>query len=811
MRRSRALAAISVLTLAVLLVGAGPSSAGTGKSKGKDNAVRDTGTDYNKGRPMRIESSGSDNGPPETTPNRTQVGNKRTWLALDDANGSIYLKKYKLRGIGDHIEVWVADDGDGISKNTDFPRGDCRNGIRTTITDEQVAHLIDEFDGNIYPLESETFSTPPARDGSNALLPQIIPRLPDNLYHGEGDNIVVLVDNVRDDNFYDTDNANTLSYIAGFFFSVFNEYFDRNVMTIDAWDWIHRTGDNPPNEPSTDPCTSAPARPNLYESVFAHEYQHLLEYYEDVDEYSWVNEGLSNFSEILTGYADFSIPITETGFDSAVQCFLGNTGIQTPANPITFEGGPENSLTLWGDQNDDPSEILCDYGAASTIMMMLNSRYGTEFMGDLHREDANGLEGLQAGLDAVGAGTTARQVVHDWLAMVALDHQLDGGAALTGGDAGDFTADGIDGAINWDTVQTYSTPGAPPNGADFVRLRDASDAYLSAGEIAEISFNGAATHNPKPIEWTIDNGALYSGAGDNLDRAIIREVAVPANDPTLTFQAQWDTEEFWDFAFVQVSTDGGDTWESLANADTTTEHDPGAVPQVVAELPGFTGSSGGFVPETFDLSAYAGQNILLSFRYITDPSVTLPGFWVDDVTVGGTLISDGSTLDGWSSLTEINPIDVEGFTVQLVAYTDDGTAAWVGDLPLDGDFDGSLSGADVAAQIGTTAETVAALVTYNESSELIPDYAPYTLTVNGVVQPGGAEEAASSPADNLAPVLGAPAPVPAPAPAAEAPAPATNEGTDGSAPAAPEESAGAVSTAPAEQNGRSGSAPGRTK
>ena len=807
MRRSPALATLSILTVAVLLVGVGPASSEPGKDKGQGNDVRDTGSDYNNGRAMRFQSGSAEQAAAEkTTPNRSQVGSKRTWLGLDDELGTIYLKKYRLRGIGEHIEVWVADDNSKTSKDTNFPDGDCRNGIRTQVTDAQVAGLIDEFDNNIYPIESETWSVPPDRDGSDAILPQILP-MPDNLYRGEGDNIVVLVDNVRDANFYDTNNQNTLSYIAGFFYSVFNEYFDRNVMTIDAWDWIHRTGATPPNEPSTDPCLNAGARPFLYESVFAHEYQHLLEYYEDVDEYSWVNEGLSNFSEVLTGYADFEIPITQTGFDGAVQCFLGNAGIQTEANPIPFEGGPENSLTLWGDQNDDPSEILCDYGAASTIMMMLNTRYGTEFLSDLHSEDANGFEGLQAVLDAHGVEATASDIVHDWLVTVALDSLLEDGATLNGGDPADFTADGIDGAINWDTIQSYSTPGAPPNGADFVRLRDAAGEYLSAGEIDDISFAGVASHPPDPIEWTIDQGALFSGAGDNLDRAIAREITVPAGDPTLTFQAQWDTEELWDFGFVQISTDGGETWTSLSNDDTTSEHDPGAIPQVVANLPGFTGVSGGFVPETLDLSAYAGQTVLLSFRYITDGGVTGGGFWVDDVSVGGTLISDGSTLDGWSSLTEINPIEIEGYTVQLIAYEDDGSVAWIGELPVDSGFEGSLSGAELDAVIGSSAEVVAALVTYDESTELINKYAPYTLEVNGVVQPGGGAEAAS--AGDLADAVLAPAPAPATAPVDEAPAP-----PPGTAPASGSEdtsSTEAVSTAPVESNGRSGSAPGRTR
>ena len=39
-------------------------------------------------------------------------------------------------------------------------------------------------------------------------------------------------------------------------------------------------------------------------------------------------------------------------------------------------------------------------------------------------------------------------------------------------------------------------------------------------------------------------------------------------------------------------------------------------------------------------------------------------------------------IDGW---THVNPTPVNGFTVQLVAYTDDGHAAWIGQLPLDDD------------------------------------------------------------------------------------------------------------------------------
>ena len=178
----------------------------------------------------------------------------------------------------------------------------------TTVTDAQVQRLVTEFDGNIYPKETATFSTPPDRDGTNAALG------PDEDgnggdYTGGGEKTVTLVDNVRDDNFYTFPAAPT--YIAGFFSAQFNELLDRNVMTIDAFDWAHRTTDDPPDESTDDLCTSRPARPNLYEGTFAHEWQHLLHYYTDPFETTWVNEGLSDFAQTLTGYVD----ATATVFD----------------------------------------------------------------------------------------------------------------------------------------------------------------------------------------------------------------------------------------------------------------------------------------------------------------------------------------------------------------------------------------------------------------------------------------------------------------------------------------------------------------
>ena len=78
-------------------------------------------------------------------------------------------------------------------------------------------------------------------------VPREAPRPPQGLLQGPGDRIVTLIDNVRDENFYDTNNATSQPYIAGFYTSFYDDLTNRLVMSVDSFDWIHRTGANPPN------------------------------------------------------------------------------------------------------------------------------------------------------------------------------------------------------------------------------------------------------------------------------------------------------------------------------------------------------------------------------------------------------------------------------------------------------------------------------------------------------------------------------------------------------------------------------------
>jgi hypothetical protein len=656
------------------------------------------------------------------------------WPVINTVTGNALFRTFTLKAAGEKIEIW-------LDNNLSYPAAaDCRNdGLRNVVTQAQIDYFVGEFDANMYPKESQVFSLPPSRGGANASLYTLLPvTFPKGYFSGAGDKIVTLVTNIRDESFSD---VTFPSYVAGYHSSGINTFVDRNVMTIDSFDWVHRTGANPPNEPSAELCKNMPAKPHTYEGTFAHEYQHLLEFWASPGEKTWANEGLSDYAVSVVGYANLDRSVAEVGYEGHTQTFLGWRSLQTGANPIPQAlGGAENSLTSWQDQG--PLEILADYGAVWSFMEFLAGRYGVGFMTALHNEDRNGLDGVQAVLDRFMTGKTAQQIVHAWAAAVAVDQSSDDGAKVRGGaDEADYAIPSMHASINLANAQSYDTPGAPPNGSDYVLLRDAAGTPLHAAQVKSLEFAGAKVHDLLPVTFTSvtsapgheGNAAYFSPQANNLDRSMIADVTVPTPAPTLTFDAKWDLEDQWDYAFVQASTDGGTTWKSLANADTTTSHDPGARATIVAQLPGFTGA-GGWKSETFDLTPYAGRRILLQFRNMTDGASTGSGWWFDDIRVGGAAIGDGASFTGWRP--ELAAPAVAGFTVQLVGITG-ARSSIVAQVPLDADFRASLEGGKLRRLVGDQVDQVVAVVTYDEPTETITRYAPYTLTVNGVRQPGG--------------------------------------------------------------------------
>ncbi|MEX1104406.1 MAG: hypothetical protein WED87_09155, partial [Dehalococcoidia bacterium] len=554
---------------------------------------------------------------------------------------------------------------------------------------------------------------------------------------------VVLVDNVRDDNYYDTDNENSLSYIAGFFTTAMPVFHDRNVITIDSYDWAHRTGEDPPHAPSTDPCLNAPARPNLYEGVFAHEYQHLIHSDFDGDEFNWVNEGLSDLAEILTGYSHPERHIDEKGSDSHILNFLGWASVFHPDwNTIPRPSGPENSLTVWEDQG--PLEILADYGHAYYFMTYLQSQgYDQAFFTSWAHNPLNGIDGLNDTLATVGSSDTFGSLFLDMETAALVDAFVDADAIVTGADPGDVSNDGTNSTIHF-TDDAYAGGGAPPWGSDYIPLG-------AGGDLESVAFDGddAAVFPPGP-QWVVTGdyfGVVAAGAyPSNADLSIARAVTLGAGSE-LSFSHYHDTELAWDFGFVQVSDDGGATWSSVACTGTTSVHDPNAAPNIVDQMPGYTGTAGteaAPLTATCDLSAYTGA-VLISFRFMSDGFVEQGGWFVKDIAIDGTPVGANGDLTGWDNQMFFAPSTPLDFTLRLVGvsgvvdgfgHVTNATSVVVVDIPLDALNAGAATAGDLAALAAS--EHVFAIVSGVPEEEDNGIFGPYSLLVNGDAAADGA-------------------------------------------------------------------------
>jgi len=151
----------------------------------------------------------------------------------------------------------------------------------------------------------------------------------------------------------------------------------------------------------------------------------------------------------------------------------------------------------------------------------------------------------------------------------------------------------------------------------------------------------------------------WGGQADEMDSNMVTDVDLTGkNSATLTFDAWYDIEEQWDFAFAQVSVDDGKTWTSLGNDHTRSDVVAEGYPTIIDSMPGFTGKSNGWQAQSFDLSDYAGKKIKLRLRYATDWGTSLTGFFADNIKV----VADGKTLldDGGENTT--SPFTLNKFT-----------------------------------------------------------------------------------------------------------------------------------------------------
>lgn len=548
---------------------------------------------------------------------KAEVGDVE-WLYADG------WREFTLRAIGDNAEIWVAND-------LNYCEGDPRPAH--TVTDAQVNTLFDEFNSNIYPNNTNYFGLTNDRNGTGGLFTSWGY---DWYVTDNPQRVMILCYNIIDEGYCDPEYP---FYVAGFFWATMNDvYADRNVIHIDTYKWEDRIGPDV-------------GRPYLYEGVIAHEYEHAIHYDHDADEPSWVDEGMADLAGYLCGYGHSSGHI---------------------AYYMVYHRWP---LTNW-------LGSLQDYGQSYLFQLYLMENFSKAkpFASYLVDEQANGIEGIGNVLTSLEYTTTFDDIYHDWVLANYLDDisLIGNSGAKLGYDNLDIPSDDTWGySIDWSIKNNYKS-GNKGN----LPVQRYWGGYKSATvewPVRNIPAYAPVYQTYKGIQPELDanfrgdnttgipaHGGDYEWYGGNAD--LLFNTLTLANPITLgaganlSFWTNYQIETAWDFGFVQISTDSGGTWTSLANAHTTSDYDPAAHPDVIANVPGFTGSSGGWVEETFDLSAYAGESALIRFLFVTDWAYTETGWYIDDVTI---YIDDATigfsddmeagpgnwTSDGWSYTT----------------------------------------------------------------------------------------------------------------------------------------------------------------
>ena len=518
-------------------------------------------------------------------------------------NRGLKFKPFTLRSVGENVEIWVAND-------LSFPAGDSRPAH--VVTQGQVDKLRDEFDKNIYPKATAFFGTPDVHDGSKS--PLAGKNVPAGYYEGS-DKVIMLVDNIQDDNYNDPTYP---FFVAGFFWQTLENYIDRNIITIDTNSWETRLE-------------------STFFGTTIHELQHLIHADNDGAEETWLNEGMSTFSEYLGGYGHD---------DSSINFYLDH---------------PENSLVNWDEHQGAKTgpETIADYGQVYLFTLYMNDKFGREFIRDLALNGTQGMNSVDEVLKAHGSELDFTQLYQNFITALTLDSDRVGNGVYNFDsiDLRDVVVNSTTGekrgkTVDFEKAVTFEKEGVPAWGGDFKEL-DFQD------KIRSISFDGVDFLG---TPWTsvVDpknaaNKVLWGGQGDEADNALIFEADLSGvKSATLKFDNLIDIEEQWDFGMVQVSTDGGETWNSLENENTRSDVVEEGYPKIKDNVPGFTGTYENWQEEGFDLSQFAGQKVLVAFRYLTDWGTTQGGWYVDNIEIPEIGYSnDGSSTDSFKSFQEL--------------------------------------------------------------------------------------------------------------------------------------------------------------
>ena len=264
-----------------------------------------------------------------------------------------------------------------------------------------------------------------------------------------------------------------------------------------------------------------PPGTELYSQVLAHELQHAIHWKADVSEETWFNEGLSELAVTIAGYREPSI--------------------------LEFRRAGPTSLIHW--PPNDPGGGR-NYGSASLFMQYFTEHYGgRDDLRPLLTEPGDGIEGINAYLESNGYEARFTEVFRDWAVANLLDE-----------DGGPYGY--ADLPISFPVSRSLRSEDElastiPQYANEYIRLEQMPGP-------AVLSFDGDLSAPLLPVD--AGEGCWWSNKGDVIDSTLTANLNLrQAESATLDYQVWFSIEEDWDFAYLEVSEDGGEDLDHTRN------------------------------------------------------------------------------------------------------------------------------------------------------------------------------------------------------------------------------------------------------
>ena len=348
---------------------------------------------------------------------------------------------------------------------------------------------------------------------------------------------------------------------------------------------------------------------DLYFGTLVHEFQHLTQWYVDGNETPWLNEGLSQLAELYLG-------------------------LET-AESLDYLLAPDTQLNAW---DYDAEDVHAHYAASYLFAVYLWEQLGDGAVQELARQPANGLASVNAVLQGYRPDTSLEQFMSDWTVATYLDEPA-------AGEAYHYEQLDLRPAVA-ETSVTF---------APYETVRDASQFgthYIPvelSGETT-VSFAGDTLARLVPVAPHSGEKMWFTPAQENVNAQMTARFDLTGlEEATLTFWTWYDLKFDLDYAYVTVSSDGGQSWEILTPARARTGEYGPALNGSSANTRG--AEKGGWIKESISLDTYVGQPVLVRFELLTYYESNARGLALDDIAIPelGYETDAENGADGWEA------------------------------------------------------------------------------------------------------------------------------------------------------------------